>query len=196
MGKIDLKNINNNIIANRWKARYAEQPNEIKEKLDKLDNLSIEEYQLQVIKKKRIYPKVGDVFLIKPSKDLELYGVVINNHINNINGDDLILVVIFKDKVNIKESISHGVKSDDLLIPPQIVGKEYWTRGYFYNVDHYGEIPNIDNYGFYSIGKGKFFDEYGREIEGEPHLLGVYGVATIIGIAQKINQELIIAGII
>lgn len=193
---IDIKNINNNIIANRWKARYEEQPLEIKEKLDKLDNASIDEYQLQVIKKKRIYPQVGDVFQVKPSKDIELYGVVVNNHINNINGDDLILVLIFKDKASIKKSINNGVKCDDLLIPPQIVGKEYWAKGYFYNIEHYHETLNIDNYGFYSIGKGKFFDEYGNEIDGEPQLLGIYAVATIIGIAGKINQELIIAGIL
>lgn len=32
-------------------------------------------------------------------------------------------------------------------------------------------------------------------MEREPSLLGIYGVATIIGVAGKINQELIIAGI-
>lgn len=71
-----------------------------------------------------------------------------------------------------------------------------WTRGYFYNVDYYDGIPNMDNYGFYSVGKGRFFDEYGKEIVGEPQLLGIFGVATIVGIAGKINQELIIAGIL
>lgn len=76
------------------------------------------------------------------------------------------------------------------------MGKEYWTRGYFYNVEHYNENVKVDSCGFYSIGKGKFFDEYGNEITNEPQLLGTYGVATIIGIAGKINQELIIAGII
>ena len=108
----------------------------------------------------------------------------------------MLLVLIFKKGVNIKESIGNGVKSEELIIPPQIVGKEYWTRGYFYNVEHYSEMPNINNCGFYSIGKGKFFDEYGNELIEEPQLLGTYGVATIVGIAGKISQELIIAGIL
>lgn len=106
-----------------------------------------------------------------PKGDLFYYGLVVNNHINNINGEEL-------------------------LIPPQIVGKEYWTRGYFYNVEHYNEKVNIDSCGFYSIGKRQFVDEYGNEITNEPELLGMYGVATITGIARKINRELIIAGII
>ena len=63
-------------------------------------------------------------------------------------------------------------------------------------IEHYNEKINIDSYDFYSIRKGKFFDEYGKEITTEPQLLGTYGVATIIGTAGKINQEVIIAGIL
>ena len=106
------------------------------------------------------------------------------------------LVLIFKQNIDIKGSIINGVKEDDLLLPPQIVGKEYWTRGFFYNVEHYDEILNVKNYGFYSIGKGEFVDEYGKELANQPKLLGTYGVATISGIARKINQELIIRKII
>ncbi len=193
---VDLKNINNNIIANHWKQRYAEQPIDIKEKLDKLDEARIEEYQLQVIKRKRIYPQIGDLFKINPKDDIILYGVVINNHINNINGEDLLLVLIFKLKENIKTILQDGVKKEHLLIPPQIVGKEYWTRGYFYNIDYVDNVNNMEKYGFYSVGKGKFFDEYGNDLAYEPQLLGTYGVATISDVARKINQELIIAGII
>ncbi len=190
---VDLKNINNNIISNRWNERYEKLPNEIKEKLD---NLDVSKCQLQVIKMKKIYPEIGDIFKVNPMGDLFYYGLVVNNHINNINGEDLLLIFIFNEGVNIKECISNGIGYDELLIPPQIVGKEYWTRGYFYNIEHYNENFNIDSCGFYSIGKGKFFDEYGNEISNEPKLLGTYGVATIIGIAGKISQELIIAGII
>lgn len=193
---VDLKNINNNIISSRWKERYAGLSDEIKAKLEKLDKTESSEYQLQVIKRKRIYPQIGDIFKINPKGDISLYGIVVNNHINNINGEDLLLILIFKEGVDIKESICKGISCDELLIPPQIVGKEYWTKGFFYNIEHYNEKINVDSYGFYSIGKGKFFDEYGKEITTEPQLLGTYGVATIMGIAGKINQELIIAGIL
>lgn len=193
---IDLKNMNNNIISNRWKERYSKLSDEIKEKLEKLDNSDASDYQLQIIKRKRNYPEIGNIFKINPRDDIYFYGVVLNNHINNINGEDLLLILLFKQNVNIYESISSGVKEDELLIPPQIVGKEYWARGFFYNIDHYDKMPKVEDYGFYSVGKGKIFDEYGKEITNQPELLGTYGVATISGIARKINQELIIAGII
>lgn len=189
---IHIKNINNNIIANQWKQRYSEQPAEIKEKLDKLNEAGIEEYQLQIIQKKRVYPKIGDVFEIKPKNDIVFCGIVINNHINNINGEDLLLVFIFKKEVDLKTILHTGVRKEHLLIPPQIVGKEYWTRGYFHNVDYVESVNTPEAYGFYSIGKGRFLDEYGNELAYDPQILGMYGVATISGVAKKINQELII----
>lgn len=193
--KDKMRDINDNIIANRTKARYEKLSDDIKRKLDDFNNADIAEYQLKVIKRKRSYPEIGDLFKINPKNEILLYGVVINNHINNINGDDLILILIFKQGVNVERCIEEGIKCDDLLLYPEIVGKEYWTRGYFYNYSHYDKHINFDNYGFYSIGKDKFVNEYGEEI-GEPQILGTYGVATDIGIARMINRELIIAGIL
>lgn len=193
---MNIDDLNNNILSNRWKERYEKLSDEIKEKLNELDNSNISDYQLQVIKRKRLYPEIGDIFKVNPRDDIYFYGVVLNNHIHNINGDDLLLVLIFKQNIDIKGSIINGVKEDDLLLPPQIIGKEYWTRGFFYNVEHYDEILNVKNYGFYSIGKGEFVDEYGKELANQPKLLGTYGVAAISGIARKINQELIIRKII
>ena len=177
----------------RWRKRYNQCSQEVKDKLDKLSDMLIKEYQLQVIKRKRKYPEIGDIFQVRPRENIEYYGIVINNHVDN-NGDDLLVIFIFKSGVDIEQAVKNGVKKEDLLIDPEIVGKEYWTRGYFFNVGHI-EVK-ADRYGFYSIGKRKFFDEFGNDIHEEPYLLGTYGVATISGIAYGINQEMIISGII
>ena len=42
--KRNMKNINDNVIANRWKQRYAQQPDRIKEKLKGLSPVN---YRLQ-----------------------------------------------------------------------------------------------------------------------------------------------------
>lgn len=193
---MDFEKINNNIISNRWKARYDEQPEKIRQKLDKLNNASIAEYQLQVIKRKRIYPQIGDVFLVNPKDDIYFWGIVINNHINNLNGDDLLVIMVFNERVTPSEKKVFIPNYDNLLIPPQVVGQEYWTRGYFYNIDHLEEIGSDIDYGFYDIFDQKYMDEYERELANEPKLLGTGGVATISGVARKINKELIIAGIL
>ena len=133
--------------------------------------------------------------ILNQARAVEQYYIVLNNHINSINGEDLLVILLFKQNVDIYKSINNGVK-EELLIRPQIVGKEYWTRGFFYNIEHYDEMPEIKDYGFYSVGKGVFFDEYGKLLTEQPKLLGTYGVATISGIARQVNQELIISGII
>jgi hypothetical protein len=48
------KNINDNPLSRRWKKRYDEQPSDIKKRLDELYNQSSIQYQLKVIKRKRI----------------------------------------------------------------------------------------------------------------------------------------------
>ena len=181
-------------MSRRWKTKYEQCSQAVRDKLDKLDEMYINEYQLQVIKRKRIYPDIGDIFKICPRENIECYGIVVNNHVNNKNGDDFIVIFGFKSDVDIEQSVKKGIRKEDLLIDPEIVGKEYWTRGYFFNVGHIES--KVNNYGFYSIGKRKFFDEYGNDIQEEPSILGTYGVATISGVAYSINQELIIAGII
>lgn len=191
---IDYKNINDNIRANRWKARYNALPEEVKKKLDVLANTPFKEYQLQVIKRKKIYPEIGDIFRLCPRENIEYYGLVVNNHVNNKNGEDLIVIFIFKEGVNIEQAIINGVTRDDLLIDPEIVGKEYWNRGYFFNVGHVD--AKVTNYGFFDIFDKVFYNEYEQIIENEPLLLGTYGVATISGIAYGINKEMIISGII
>lgn len=191
---MDLKNINDNIISRRWKERYATLSEETKEKLSAFKKMNPSEYQLQVIKRKRIYPEIGDIFELKTRHNVVIKGIVVNNHINNINGDDLLLVLIFKPEVDIRKSVQDSKVFESLLLKPEIVGKEYWTMGFFYNVDHYDNLPSLE-YGFYRIGNDIFCDEYGNQLQKEPKILGIYGVATIIGIAQLITTELIIAGI-
>lgn len=188
----NLKDINNNPLSRKWKEKYNEQPDEVKKRLDELSNQDFTQYQLNIIKRRRIIPKKGDVFLVNPKEPLYFFGIVINDNIKNINGEGLYVIMIFKDRAKSLDDTNFNLDYEKLLIEPSIVGKEYWTRGYFYNTGITLELlPPID-YGFYSVGKQKYFDEYGNEIFKEPYLLGTFGVATISGIAYEINKELII----
>jgi hypothetical protein len=186
------QNINDNPISKRFNERYELLDENIKKELEKLDESDPKEYQLQVIKRKRILPQKGDVFLVSPRKDLFFKGVVVNSNISNINGEELLLIFILKNKKNKSGEIYDLTDVSELLIAPVMVGREYWTRGYFYNTGENIEIPSEIDYGFYSIGKGMFMDEYGNEIVREPELLGTFGVATITGVSYEINVELII----
>lgn len=63
----DLSYLKDNIMSTRWRKRYNQCSQEVKDKLDKLSDMLIKEYQLQVIKEKEnilklvIYFKFGHV---------------------------------------------------------------------------------------------------------------------------------------
>lgn len=187
-------NYSDNLISRRWEKKYNEQPKHIQQKLDKLDELdekNMKEYQLNVIKRTRAYPQKGDVFLIEPRKGKYFYGLVINNHICNIDGDDWLVVFIFKDRASSLTDIDFMPDYNNLLITPCIVGRGYWTRGYFYTIGN-RKLDKECDYGFYDMFRDRYVDEYDNEKENEPRLLGIAGVATIYGIEREINEALII----
>lgn len=188
---INIKDINDNVISRRIKERYEKLSDETKEKLAKADNLELADYQLRVIKKSKQYPEVGDIFELKASDGTTLQGIVLSNHINNNNGEDLICVVIFREGIDVMEILEKKIE-DYIIFPPFILGKQYWTRGFFNTIGHFSGIIDFKEYGFYSIGKGKFLDEYGIELKKEPRICGTYGVSTINGVAMEITRELII----
>lgn len=188
---LDLTHMHDNVLSRRWQERYSKQPPEIQKKLDELDEEDPEEYQLKVIKRKRIIPKTGDVFLVNPVQDLYFYGIVLNDNINNINGDEQSVIMIFKSKTREQTMDNFILDFDNILIGPCIVAKGYWSKGYFYNIARLDSIMKID-YGFYDVIDGKYYDEYEVELKHTPKYLGLFGVSTITGIAYKIKQELII----
>lgn len=184
--------MNDNTLSRRWKERYAGMSERTKQRLDWLNNADSSEFQLQLIKGGKKYPEIGDIFIVKPIEDVVIKGLVINNHVNSrFLGKDLITVLIFKEEVNVIEIVTKGIKKEDILIGPAIVGKEYWTRGYFYNIDSHKKVDAID-YGFFDVVNGIFVNEKQEPINREPELLGTFGVATGYGIARQIWQELII----
>lgn len=181
-----------NPIARAWEKRYQSFSSDIQYKLDELYNASSKEYQFNVVKKSRKHSTRGDVFVINPINDLFLYGVVLNSNINNICGDDLYVIIILKERAEINKKKEIRLITDNILVGPCIVGKEYWTRGFFGRTDiTIKDIPQF-NYGFYYIGKSKYVDEFGNEIFEKPDMVESFGVATITGIAYKVRKELII----
>ena len=109
-----MSDYTDNPIARAWKKRYQSFSPDIQYKLDALYNASSKEYQFNVIKKSRKHPSKGDVFIINPTEDLFLYGVVLNSNINNICGNDLYVIIILKNRV--ESNIYHNLIMDFIIL--------------------------------------------------------------------------------
>jgi hypothetical protein len=189
-----------NPIADEWKELYSKQPDDIKEKLDTLDKMNPNEYQLRVIKKNKPTLEEGDVFVLSPRENVYFYGKILKVNITNHNNDTYVhgknLVVLFRNKTE-KPTIEYFRPDySQLLIRPSLVDISYWNKGLFFNV---GNIPITKfekqlDYGFLKIGiKSNFYcSEDGTILEKKPELLGIFGISTITGIASKIENQLII----
>ena len=64
------KYFNDNEFTNKAMERYNALDDEIKRRLDKLSEKDIDEYQLNVIKRKRVIPEKGDLFLVSPVRNI------------------------------------------------------------------------------------------------------------------------------
>ena len=102
------------------------------------------------------------MFIINPTEDLFLYGVVLNSNINNICGNDLYVIIILKNRVESNQKAEIKLITNNILV------------------------------GLYYIGKSKYVDEFGNEFFKKPDMVESFGVATITGIAYKVRKELII----
>lgn len=186
-----------NILRQEWLSKYNKLSTIDKEKIDKLKEINPKEFQLRVIKRKRIRPQEGDVFVLSPREGMYFYGKVLKSNIERVDNNTFIegsnVVAIFNCKTREISLEDYKPNYDDLLIRIAIVDYSYWTRGYFYTI---ANIPldenekNID-YGFYSVGFGKFYKSTGEEIMHKPKIFGMNGITTIIGIAKEIESEFI-----
>lgn len=88
-----MKFNDNNILLNEWKARYEQQNESTKRKLDELKSDLVQgrnnNFQLLKIKRSYKYPEKGDIFVFQPRKNIFFYGLVLNAHVNNLQGEDM-----------------------------------------------------------------------------------------------------------
>ena len=187
-----------NIISLEWKKRYESQPEEIKRELDDLseafDDYKVfkEKYQLKVIKRTRKLAKKGDIFVFSPREGIYFYGLVVKDDVKSDSEYNWYVIMLFKSKTNSLNDINFIPYYNDLLLPPLIVTRLYWTKGFFDNVGHLDEVNYNISYGFYDVYWNITVDEYDQKINYVPDYITSAGVMTDIGIAYEVNKELII----
>ena len=191
-----MKFNDNNLILKEWNERYNQLSEDKRAKLDQLEeDLSQgrnEKFQLLKIKRSYKYPEKGDVFVFQPRENIFFYGLVLSAHVNNLQGEDMYVVALFKIKSKKIDYSSFLLDYSKLLIEPLMVDRFYWTKGLFYNVGHVDDLGEIPSYGFFRIAYVKpFWNEFDEPLEQRPKYLSV-GAQTSIGVGYKVNKELII----
>lgn len=191
-----MKFNDNNLLLKEWNERYNKQNEYVKKELDELySDLTQgrnQSFQLLKIKRSYKYPEKGDIFVFQPREKIFFYGLVLNAHVNNLQGEDMYVVALFKSKSKSIDEFSFILDYSKLLLAPLMVDRFYWTKGLFYNVSHIDDLGKPPSYGFFRIAHVKpFWNEFDEPLEQRPEYLSV-GAQTSIGVGYKINREIII----
>ena len=191
-----MKFNDNNILLNEWKARYEQQNESTKRKLDELKSDLVQgrnnNFQLLKIKRSYKYPEKGDIFVFQPRKNIFFYGLVLNAHVNNLQGEDMYVVALFSIKSKSVDKFSFVLDYSKLLLAPLMVDRFYWTKGLFYNVSHTDNLETPPSYGFFKIAReNQFWNEFDEPLEQRPEYLSSCA-QTSIGVGYKVNKEIII----
>lgn len=149
-------------------------------------------FQLLKIKRSYKYPEKGDIFVFQPRKNIFFYGLVLNAHVNNLQGEDVYVVALFSIKSKSVDKFSFVLDYSKLLLAPLMVDRIYWTKGLFYNVSHTDNLGTPPSYGFFKIAReNQFWNEFDEPLEQRPEYLSS-GAQTSIGVGYKVNKEIII----
>ena len=191
-----MKFNDNNILLNEWKARYEQQNESTKRKLDELKSDLVQgrnnNFQLLKIKRSYKYPEKGDIFVFQPRKNIFFYGLVLNAHVNNLQGEDMYVVALFSIKSKSVDKFSFVLDYSKLLLAPLMVDRFYWTKGLFYNVSHTDNLETPPSYGFFKIAReNQFWNEFDEPLEQRPEYLSS-GAQTSRGVGYKVNKEIVI----
>ena len=191
-----MKFNDNNILLKEWLERYNNKNESIKKELDRLHGDLVQgrnnNFQLLKIKRSYKYPEKGDIFVFQPRKNIFFYGLVLNAHVNNLQGEDVYVVALFSIKSKSVDKFSFVLDYSKLLLAPLMVDRIYWTKGLFYNVSHTDNLGTPPSYGFFKIAReNQFWNEFDEPLEQRPEYLSS-GAQTSIGVGYKVNKEIII----
>ena len=125
-------------------------------------------------------------------KNIFFYGLVLNAHINNLQGEDMYVVALFRSKSKSVNDFSFILDYSELLLAPLMIDRIYWTKELFYNVGHIDNLGTPPSYGFFKIAReNQFWNEFDEPLEQRPEYLSS-GAQTSIGVGYKVNKEIII----
>ncbi|WP_349408980.1 immunity 26/phosphotriesterase HocA family protein [Pseudalkalibacillus sp. SCS-8] len=166
--------------------------NEFDELKAKYLKTSDEEIVLVKMKPSRKKLKDGNIFVLQPKKGLYMFGKVIRANLNmendiGMNGGTI--VHIYKGVYSNYKEIPY-LSSENLLLPPQIIINNGWTRGFFMNVGN-SEVTNKDipeSYGFYHDFWNKSYDIEGNELEEKPKVCGSLSISNYMVIQAMLNK--------
>jgi Immunity protein 26 len=148
---------------------------------------------LKVLKKSRILPAVGDIFVLQlgPLPDRYFFGRVVKTDAKVGGFNDTIPIYIYST-TSPSKTIDFPLTPGDLLVPPVATNRQPWNKGYFEMIGHQ-QLTSTDllpRHVFRDPLRKRLFDDCGREVTSFDGLIGTDGLHSYQTIDYEISRAL------
>lgn len=147
---------------------------------------------LRVLEPTRRRPLVGDIFAGELLDGRWIFGRVVRTDAEALGpgGGAYVLVYIY-DSPSESVDIRPPLTPDRLLIPPEMVNRRPWTRGYFRTIENrpIGREDTLPQHCFIA-DSGLYRDEYGATLTGPSDPVGQFGLGNERTLDDKISLAL------
>jgi hypothetical protein len=148
---------------------------------------------LMFLKKSRVAPVSGDIFVMKMPPDIYLFGRVIRAEPPRETapgpGSNLIYVYAFQSKTKSPDESRLG--PDGLLIPPIWTNRLGWSKGYFETIKRTAlETSTLLSEHCFRRHDGIYLDDEGRRLPGRIEPCGEWGVVSYRWIDDRISDAI------
>jgi hypothetical protein len=146
---------------------------------------------MQVIRKSRKRAIPGDIFVYQLPDNLYRYGRIIRTDVSGGGFSSCILLYFYRLDSWQKTPIP-DLDKDDLLIPPQMTDRYFWTHGYFETIEHreLGQEDVWPVHCFWDLVYKRYVDEYGDPLARRYEPCGTFLYRTKITLDDDISKAL------
>jgi hypothetical protein len=148
---------------------------------------------LRILKPSRKPLRPGDIFTLSPRAGTYLFGRLIATDAAASAGlVGLTLIYIYAAERSTPEPPDdHELSPARLLVPPAMINRLPWSRGYFETIDRRDLRPEhrLAAHSFRDI-RGRYFDEHATEIGGPIEPVGQQGVHSFRTIDDLVSDAL------
>jgi len=155
---------------------------------------------MQFLRRSRKKQELGDIFVFQIPNKQFVFGRVIRTDVNfgtrvppSKQPLKMLLVYIYNAFSGNKDKIP-DLNKNNLLIPPEVINRLGWTRGYFETIEHRPLKENdiLSQHCFMSSWNEKmyYFDEYGNQLPERVEPCGVRGIGNYRIIDDLVSDAL------
>lgn len=140
----------------------------------------------------RTPPAVGDVFALRLRDQTHLFGRVIRmDALATWGMPGSILIYIYSIRTTDDTPPDRRqLIPENLLIPPLMINRLPWTKGYLKTVAHWPLEPHevLRQHCFSAMGGRQYYDEYGNELRSPTQPCGTWGLASYRVLDDEVSE--------